>query len=90
MILHFLGFAAFLGPVVIIELPVAIIELVNMVGEGSDSEEGEQWLKISRMILIIMRILCTSFRALTEMTLSMWLVVMINIDKLRLMKVNYG
>ena len=29
VILHFLGFAAFLGPVVIIELPIAIIELVN-------------------------------------------------------------
>ena len=59
MILHFLGFAAFLGPVVFIELPVAILELVN--GEGfSSSMDGDGWLKNARMVLIIMRILCTS------------------------------
>lgn len=59
VILHFLGFAAFLGPVVFIELPVAILELVN--GEGfSSSMDGDGWLKNARMVLIIMRILCTS------------------------------
>jgi len=57
VILHFLGFAAFLGPVVFIELPVAILELVN--GEGfSSSMDGDGWLKNARMVLIIMRILC--------------------------------
>ena len=58
----FLGFAAFLGPVVFIELPVAILELVN--GEGfSSSMDGDGWLKNARMVLIIMRILCTSKEA---------------------------
>eukprot|EP00913_Durusdinium_trenchii_P000879 g817.t1 len=57
VILHFLGFAAFLGPVVLIELPVAIIELVNSEGfVGSFNDDG--WLKNARMVLIIMRILC--------------------------------
>lgn len=55
--MHFLGFAAFLGPVVLIELPVAIIELVNSEGfVGSFNDDG--WLKNARMVLIIMRILC--------------------------------
>lgn len=57
VILHFLGFAAFLGPVVIIELPVAIIELVN--GPGFVPRvEKDGWLQNARMVSIIMRILC--------------------------------
>ena len=63
VILHFLGFAAFLGPVVIIELPVAIIELVN--GPGFVPRfEKDGWLQNARMVLIIMRILCSWDRCL--------------------------
>lgn len=63
VILHFLGFAAFLGPVVIIELPVAIIELVN--GPGFVPRvEKDGWLQNARMVPIIMRILCSWDRCL--------------------------
>ena len=59
VMLHMLGFLAFLGPVVLIELPVAIMELLN--GDGfSTSMEGDGWLQNARVVLIIMRILCVS------------------------------
>ncbi|CAJ1346103.1 unnamed protein product [Effrenium voratum] len=59
VMLHFAGFALFLGPVVFIELPVAITELVN--GEGFETSfEGnaDAWLIDSRFILAVMRVLC--------------------------------
>ena len=57
VMLHMLGFLAFLGPVVLIELPVAVMELLN--GDGFVSmQEKDGWLQNARVVLIIMRILC--------------------------------
>lgn len=53
VILHFVGFAAFLGPAVIIELPVAVYELLTHEGSGSGFH-----VEAARMGLAAMRIIC--------------------------------
>jgi len=53
VILHFVGFAAFLGPAVIIELPVAVYEILTHQSSG-----GGLHLEAARLGLAAMRILC--------------------------------
>jgi len=53
VILHFIGFAAFLGPAVIIELPVAVHEILTHQGSGDGLA-----LEVVRMGLAGMRVMC--------------------------------
>ena len=55
--LHMLGFFSFLGPAVLIELPIAVMELAESDGIQR-SWEGDASLQNSRLVLAVMRALC--------------------------------
>ena len=55
--LHMLGFISFLGPAVLIELPIAVMELLDSDGI-QQSWEGDACLQNSRIVLAAMRAVC--------------------------------
>ncbi|CAE7792022.1 unnamed protein product [Symbiodinium sp. CCMP2456] len=57
VMLHMIGFFAFLGPAVIIELPVALYEIITGSGGLSSWDEGP-FIKHYRLVLAVMRVLC--------------------------------
>jgi len=57
VMLHMIGFFAFLGPAVIIELPVALYEIITGAGGLSSLDEGP-FIKHYRLVLAVMRVLC--------------------------------
>ncbi|CAE7422489.1 dnaJ [Symbiodinium natans] len=57
VMLHMIGFFAFLGPAVLIELPVAIYEITTGADGLGSMDEGIM-VKHYRMVLAVMRVLC--------------------------------
>ncbi|CAE7474375.1 unnamed protein product [Symbiodinium necroappetens] len=55
--LHMLGFFSFLGPAVVIELPIAVMEMVESDGI-QQSWDADACLQNSRLVLAAMRALC--------------------------------